>query len=114
MSARWAKGMWLGKRFTSEEHLIATTSGLVAVSGAVRDHPEVVWDSQLFDGVVGVPWDPLAKGRGNEASVPHERVDDLPRVVVPRSSEDGIPKARNVTLDRPYFDKFGFTRGCRT
>ena len=84
---------------------------MIATTGGVRDHPEVVWDSRLFDGVVGVPWDPLAKGRGNDASEPHERVADLPRVVVPRSSDDGIPKARNVVLDRSYFDKFGFTHG---
>ena len=98
MSARWAKGMWLGKRFTSEEHLIAMTGGLVAVSEAVRDHPEVVWDSQLFDGVVGVPWDPLAKGRGNEASEPRERVDDLPRVVIPAVRKMEFPKLGMLLL----------------
>ena len=27
MRARWAKGLWLGKRFTTEEHIIATVSG---------------------------------------------------------------------------------------
>ena len=40
MSARWAKGIWLGKRFTTEEHIIGTVEGLVAIAGAVREHPD--------------------------------------------------------------------------
>ena len=118
MSARWAKGFWLGKRFSSEEHVTGTTEGLVAIAGAVREHPEVVWDSKLFDGLVGVPLDPLGKnyiGQGGAAedSEPQERVADLPRVVVPRESEDPFLKARNLKLTRAYFERYGWTEGCR-
>ena len=104
MSARWKKGIWLGKRFTTEEHLIATTYGLVAMSGAVRKHPEFTWDSKMFDSVVGVPWDPLAKNRGQDASEPHERVADLPRVLVTRGNEE-IPLLRNFALTKNLFAK---------
>ena len=107
MSPRWARGLWLGKRFTSEEHLIATADGLVALSGDVRDHPDIVWGSQLFDRVIGVPWDPLAKSRGEDSAEPRERNADLPRVIVSRGEDDPLPKARNVIRDRSYFDQFG-------
>ena len=53
MSARWAKCIWLGKRFVSEEHLIGIAGGAVVRSGAVKPHPEIEWDSKLFDGIVG-------------------------------------------------------------
>ena len=102
MSAGWKKGIWLGKRFTTEEHLIATTDGLVAMSGAVREHPGVTWDSKMFDSVVGVPWDPLAKNRGQDASERHERVADLPRVLVTRGNEE-IPLVRNFALTKIIF-----------
>ena len=113
MGARWMKGIWLGKRFTTEEHILATTEGLVAVAGAVRAHPEVTWDSQLFDGVIGVPWDPLAKNRGKEPEEQKERIADLPRVVVPRRDEGDIPRARNLALTSQYFEKYGWSPECR-
>ena len=98
------QSIWLGKRFTFEEHSIAMPIGLVAELGAAREHPDTTWDSHLFDAVIGVPWDPWAKNRGEDVAEPHERVAGLPRVVGPRSWEDDIPKARNVMLGRQYFE----------
>ena len=113
MGPRWAKGIWLGKRFTTEEHVIGTVDGLVAIAGAVREHPETKWDSKLFDDLVGVPWDPLAKNRGaEEPGEPRERVADLPRVVIARGADEDVPRVRNLALTRPYFEKFGWTPGC--
>ena len=67
----------------------------------------------MFDDLVGVPWDPLAKNRGEEEpGEPRERVADLPRIVVPRGGDDAVPRARNLALTRPYFEKFGWTPGC--
>ena len=111
--ARWMKEIWLGKRFTKEEHILATSDGLVAVAGAVRVHPEVTWDSQFFDGMIGVPWDPLAKNRGKELEEQKERIADLPRVVVPRRYEGDISRARNWSLTSEYFEKFGWSQDCR-
>ena len=115
MGPRWAKGIWLGKRFTTEEHVIGTIDGVVAIAGAVREHPETKWDSKLFDDLVGVPWDPLAKNRGaggEELEEPRERVSDLPRIIVPRGAEDDVPRVGNLALTRPYFEKLGWTPGC--
>ena len=62
MEPRWAKGLWLGKRFSTEEHVVATAEGVVIRSSAVRPHPELEYDSYLFDRLIGLPWDPTGKG----------------------------------------------------
>ena len=85
MEARWAKGLWLGKRFSTEEHVVATATGVVIRSGAVRPHPEMEYDSHLFDSLVGVPWDPTGEGGELSPEEVQEQVKDLPRVVIPVS-----------------------------
>ena len=55
MGARWEKGMWLGKIFASDEHILSTSSGTVARSAAVKAHPEIEFDSELLDALVGQP-----------------------------------------------------------
>ena len=100
--------------FSSEEHIIGTASGVVAVTGAVKEHPEIEWDSHLFDSIIGVTWDPLAKQRViNAEENPKERLADLPRLVIPRASDSEIPKPNRTLLQRVYFEKFGWTPGCR-
>ena len=46
MQPRWERGVWLGKQWGTEEHLIATSEGIVLRSGAVKPHPErfVQWN----------------------------------------------------------------------
>ena len=112
MRPRWEKGMWLGKRFATEEHIISTTEGTVARSVAVKPHPENEYDSQLFDSLVGVPWDPLNKNAGEDRGEEREEQGDLPRVVVPRAVEDDIPQVRRVLITRDLIEKFGTTEGC--
>ena len=108
MEPRWAKGLWLGKRFSTEEHVVATAEGVVIRSGAVRPHPDVEYDSHLFDGLVGLPWDP--SGKGTELSP--EDVQDLPRVQVPRPEADMHPRVRRVMISKAYVERFGPTPGC--
>ena len=43
MTARWLPGVWLGKRFSSEEHIVAMDDGKVIRSRAVRSLPEEYW-----------------------------------------------------------------------
>ena len=58
MEPRWMKGLWLGKRFGSEEHIVSTPEGNVIRSCAVKPHPEIQWDTELFDALKGSPWNP--------------------------------------------------------
>ena len=42
MTERWHLGTWLGKRFYTEEHIVARKGdGLVIISRAVKTMPEV-------------------------------------------------------------------------
>ena len=113
MSARWAKGIWLGKRFSSEEHLIGLADGSVVRSGAVKPHPEVEWDSGLFDGIKGAPWDPLGDGVRAEYARAGVRDGDLPSVVVPRGAEDPVPPVRSMPITHAMCLRYGYTLGCR-
>ena len=87
MEPRWLKGLWLGKGFGTEEHIIATPEGSVVRSCAVKMHPEHQWDSHLFDSIRGTPWDPSGLQAGISAEASKEHVRDLPRVVVPREAD---------------------------
>ena len=94
MSARWQKGIWLGKRFATEEHIVGTESGVVLRSGAVKAHPETQFDSSLFDGILGSPWDPLGEDDQKSPEEAKERTADLPRVVIPRGVDSAVPLVR--------------------
>ena len=112
MEARWEKGMWLGKRFATEEHIVSTAAGVVARCSAVRAHPDIQYDSHLFDALIGLPWDPAGKNKTDEANDPVEEVRDLPRVVVARGEDMDIPKVRRMHIDRDMISRFGPTPGC--
>ena len=112
MAPRWLKGVWLGKRFGTEEHVIATPEGNVFRSCAVKPHPEIQFDTKIFDAIKGSPWNPQGFD-GDEAGLePPEHTGNLPRVMIPRSVETAIPQARRVLISREYLDRFGFTPGC--
>ena len=112
MNARWEKGMWLGKMFSSDEHILSTSTGLVARSSAVKAHPDVEFDSQLFDSLIGMPWDPEGKKRGEDQEQRPEGGGDLPRVVIDRGRDAEIPKVRGFEISRDLIEKFGPTETC--
>ena len=62
MAPRRVEEVWLGKPFSSEEHVVALSFGLVVRSGAVLPYPDVESDLELFDGIRWSPWDPSATG----------------------------------------------------
>ena len=45
MKERWIPGLWLGKRWTTDEHIVSVASGRVVRARDVRLFPE----DQLFD-----------------------------------------------------------------
>ena len=112
MQPRWAKGVWLGKRFATEEHVVATTEGVVVRSAAVRPHPECEYDSHVFDAIVGVPWDPTGKNADLSPEEVQEHLKDLPRVVAPRPEAEYIPPSRRAVIKKEYVERFGPTPNC--
>ena len=53
MAPRWVEGVWLGKRFSNEEHIVALASGMVVRSSTVRPHPEMDFDAALSNAMRG-------------------------------------------------------------
>ena len=51
MAARLVDGVWLGNRFSYEEHVVALASGKVVRSGTIRPLPESDLDVALSDGI---------------------------------------------------------------
>ena len=117
MQDRWQKGVWLGKRFTTDEHIIGTADGSVVRSVNVKAHPEEPWSREAFDTVKGAPWNPsgTVRDEGPE-DIPMRSPDapELPRAA--RAEPDPKPEVQNkraTIILRSYLeDKFGYTAGC--
>ena len=109
MEARWLPGVWLGKRWTTDEHIVALPGGTVARAREVRPMPDdQAFDSEIVKGIVGLPSDP--SGSGEPVRAPR----DVPRVPVPREAAP-VREAtvRRVIIKRAYLERFGYTDGCR-
>ena len=51
MRERWLEGVWIGKRWNSEEHLIACDDGRVVRARSVHVFPEEKrWDAEAIKG----------------------------------------------------------------
>ena len=109
MPERWQLGVWLGKRFHTEEHLVARkVDGLVIRSRAVKAMPEKTKVEDL-DMIKGSPWTP--------SGVLREVLSDVPRPVLNRDdhayqqTEEG-PVPRSMRITKEIVQKFGYTPGC--
>ena len=59
MMERWVQGVWLGKRFTTDEHMIGLENGKVVRTRNVRPKSlEDTWSFEEIDKIKGQPWDP--------------------------------------------------------
>lgn len=107
MRERWIPGLWLGKRWTTDGHIVSVASGRDVRARDVRLFPkDRAFDREYFNNIVGTPSNPSAV---ESADVLHE----VPRAPVQKEDEPtAAPTARRVTLHRSYFDKFGFSANC--
>ena len=93
--------------------MVANVEGLVVKTGAAKQHPEVTWDSDFFDGIRGRPWDPLARNDQARQAIAGEAVHpDEPVVRIDRT-EDIIPQVREVKITSDIIARFGYSTGCR-
>eukprot|EP00971_Amphidinium_carterae_P283385 5625998-Amphidinium_carterae.1 len=111
MMPRWLSGIWLGKRFASDENILATERGHVVRARGVRsisqDH---LYDETLLEKVVGVPWNTDGQGEEEEEAV---RVLPLPLPELPPQAEsewNRAPKAPRIR--REHLVRLGYTPTC--
>ena len=108
LAARWHTGVWLGKRFASDEHLVSMPDGTVVRARSVQAFPvEQLWSKEAVDRVKGMPWAPTSTLTQNtylrpSIPAPAEGADD---------ERHWIPRGPPV---RPrHLEKFGFSSNCR-
>ena len=108
MRERWIPGLWLGKRWATDEHVVSVASGRVVRARDVRlFSPDRAFDLEFVKNVVGTPSNPSAVE--DEDTTWH----DIPRAPVEQDVEPSVlPAARRVILHRSYFEKFGFSSSC--
>ena len=108
MATRWLPGVWLGKKWSSDEHVAALANGKVVRARDVRPFPDgELYDPQFVLGVAGTPQNPSAIAGVDDV------IREIPRV--PMSRPEGPvtnPVARKAILHKRYFDKAGYSQGC--
>ena len=111
MQPRWISGIWLGKRWGSDEHIVSLPGGKVARARNVKPSAEG-FNRELFDELIGRPCDPSGSWDG---------AGEMPRGVMPQMARvpEGRPEApvesskvRATPIQRKYLEQYGFTEGC--
>ena len=108
MSDRWLEGIWLGKTFSSDEHIVSMMDGSVVRARAVRAFPEgEKWSAEAVDLLKGKPSDPT----GTMKEERHEVSIEIPRAPAePEPAGTAIPRGMKITSEMT--DQFGYTPGC--
>jgi len=116
MTERWLHGIWLGKRFLSDEHLVGIEDGSICVSSSVRLMPESEsWSVEWVNKVRGTPWCPKGSGPGSEEDTAVEVIPagnplDAGHPQPRKQREEGAP--REVYITKEHIVKFGYTASC--
>lgn len=101
MAPRWIRGIWLGKIFGTDEHIVTMPDGSVVRSPAVKLHAERPWDREFFYSIRGKPWDPSGKEAEDEVL---ERPGDIPKPCL-TSPVVHVPQPRRAHIGRSYLDR---------
>ena len=112
MMERWVQGVWLGKRFTTDEHMIGLENGKVVRTRNVRPKTlEDTWNFEEIDKIKGQPWDP-------SVTLTYEKLaqEKFPRIEEPTPAEEEyvyMPRSHMITK-ADLTKAGGWTPGCRT
>ena len=111
MMERWLPGVWLGKRFTTDEHVVGLENGKVVRTRSVRQKPvEDMWKMEEINQVKGQPWDP-------SLTLTYEKLAEerYPKAMEPGAvvEEDVQVKPRPHAIMKSDLKKAGgYTPGC--
>ena len=111
MMERWVQGVWLGKRFTTDDHIIGLENGKVVWTRNVRPKSlEDTWSFEEIDKIKGQPWDP-------SVTLTYEKLaqETFPRIEEPTPAEEDyvyMPRSHMIT-QADLTEAGGWTPGCR-
>ena len=114
LDARWASGVWLGKRWKSIEHLVHTNGEVIKCRAVSRKPLEERWSADAIESIVATPWNhrPSANEGVREARVlpplpKEEQVDSQPQ---PREPDVRAPLRPRIT--KSDLSRWGYSDGC--
>ena len=105
------QGVWLGKGFTTDEHIIGLENGKVVRTRNVRPKSlEDTWSFEAIDKIKGQPWDP-------SVTLTYEKLaqEKFPRIEEPTPAEQEyvyMPRSHMITK-ADLTKAGGWTPGCR-
>ena len=69
MQPRWYEGVWIGKTFSSDEHIVSMPDGRIVRARSVRSFPEgEKWSKEALDQITGKPWAPTSTLRDEKTT----------------------------------------------
>ena len=107
MNPRYQYGVWLGMRNNSAEYFIGNADGVFRAREIRRLEPQVRWDKEAINNVIGVPWR-MTDGKWT-VDRPEVRVDPIP--ISPLPFEGARIQRERIT--KKDIDEFGATIGCQ-
>ena len=108
MTPRWLEGVWLGKRYISDEHIVSMPDGRVVRTRAVQALPEETrWSADSIKAVTGLPWAPTGTLQHPTFAMPTASE----RTVEPEVETQVVP--RGITIRPRHTEKFGYSEDCR-
>ena len=103
LRVRWLDGVWLGTRFSTNEHVVGMPDGRVVRAKDVQSMPEEVrWDAKALKAVTGLPWLTTVTTCRNRGPEVPQKEDEPEGTKEPEIVQRGMPvKSRH--LDCTYF-----------
>ncbi len=118
-AGRWAKAVWLGRSWHSNENLVVHAHGISRPRTVKRLPTQSKWRADLIGKVATAPWgEDLAQEEDDEQ--PEEEKTDMPEVALepdPKSIDEQKvqeekPAMKGIYFRRADFAKHGWTEGC--
>ena len=115
LAPRWEPAVWLGKRWGTTEHMVATEDGAVTHCRAVQRLPAVQrWSKDRVEAIKGTPHEPQPSERAAGEPIvlrPRPSADaEGDEAVVARAIEEAAP--RGFRIAKADLERWGYTAGC--
>ena len=104
MEPQWVSGVWLGKPVGNDEHIVATSHGVIQARCSRRRERTAKYDPNLIKQVQGVPWDI------KRTEEPNETVPSHPSPPAPHVHQGATEREHKL---KQFCQACGKTPGCR-
>ena len=92
MAERWLPGMWLGKKWSSDEHVVSLSSGRVVRGRDARPFPDdELYDKNFFNGLVDSAESECCRGRGRAPGIGPSPCGETRGASIPANRASGNP-----------------------